>query len=150
MWLLLLRGRSSVHVPSPPLHFWLLPFAPAGRLQSQRLQQLQREAEQKARLQQAGHGGLTDVPEQRLLHEAESSPVPLVCHLAFEGSHLDDELDEHLARLAHEHLGTRFVRTLINLRSMLHLRLRSPPGPGKLLPCCHLSVDLPVFFPQHD
>lgn len=103
-----------------------------GRLQAQRLQQMQREAERKAQLQQVGHGGLADVPESRLLREAESSAVPLVCHVAFEGSPLDDELDEHLVRLAHQHLGTRFVRTLINLRSTLHLRLRSPPGPGLL------------------
>lgn len=105
---------------------------------------MQREAERKAQLQQVGHGGLADVPESRLLREAESSAVPLVCHVAFEGSPLDDELDEHLVRLAHQHLGTRFVRTLINLRSTLHLRLRSPPGPGAVLGTSRLCDPMPT------
>jgi len=94
------------------------------------LRELQLQAERKAALQQAGHGSLGHLPEGRLLREAEASSWPLVCHLAFEGSPLDDELDEHLARLAHRHLGTRFTRTPITLRSTLHLRLRTPPGPG--------------------
>ncbi|PRW60072.1 thioredoxin domain-containing 9-like protein [Chlorella sorokiniana] len=103
-----------------------------GRMRAQRLAQLQQAAEARARLQAAGHGGLVDVPEARLLREAEASTCPLVCHLAFEGSPLDDELDEHLAQLAHRYLGTRFVRARISLRSTLHLRLRTPPGPGLL------------------
>lgn len=92
---------------------------------------MQQAAESRARLQAAGHGGLVDVSEARLLREAEASSSPLVCHLALEGSPLDDELDEHLAQLAHRYLGTRFVRARISLRSTLHLRLRTPPGPGE-------------------
>lgn len=104
----------------------------------QRLRELQREAKRKVALQQQGHGGLMDVAEARLLGEAESSAAPVVCHLAFEGSPLDDEMDEHLARLAHLHLGTRFLRAPITLRSTLHLKLRTPPGPGAppALPAC--------------
>lgn len=104
---------------------------PAGRLRAQRLAQLQQAAQARARLQAAGHGGLVDVPEAKLLREAAAAASPLVCHLAFEGSPLDDELDEHLAQLAHRHLGTRFVRTRISHRSTLHLHLRTPPGPGE-------------------
>ena len=109
----------------------------AGRLRAQRLLELQREAHRKAPLQQQGHGGLVDVPEARLLREVECS-APVVCHLAFEGSPLDDDMDEHLARLAHLHLGTRFLRAPITLRSTLHLKLRTPPGPGAppALPAC--------------
>jgi hypothetical protein len=82
-----------------------------------------------------------DVAEARLLREVESSAAPVVCHLAFEGSPLDDEMDEHLARLAHLHLGTRFLRAPITLRSTLHLRLRTPPGPGAppALPACLIA-----------
>lgn len=110
-----------------------LPRTLAGHLRAQRLQELQRAAEARSRLQQAGHGGLAVVPESRLLREAEGSAAPLVAHLAWEGSVLDDELDEHLGGLAHRHLGTRFVRTVIGPRSTLHLRLRTPPGPGVLV-----------------
>jgi hypothetical protein len=98
------------------------------------LQQLQREAQSKAAVRQQGHGSVSDVPESRLLREAEAAGGPLVCHLALEGSPLDDDLDEHLAALAHQHLGTRFVRAVINLRtSTLHLKLRTPAGPGRCL-----------------
>lgn len=104
------------------------------------MQEMQAAAAQRAQLQQQGHGGVGDVPEARLLREAEASAAPLVAHLALEGSPLDDELDEHLATLAHRHLGTRFVRCRITLRSTLHLRLRTPAGPGALasmaMQCC--------------
>lgn len=145
----------------PPAHSPSTPSSPpstrptAGRLRAQRLTQMQQAAEARARLQAAGHGGLVDVPVARLLREAEASGSPLVCHLAFEGSPLDDELDEHLAQLAHRYLGTRFVRTCISLRSTLHLRLRTPPGPGEsgcewyVLghgPCCTNSAPAAAFL----
>ena len=127
--------RCTHPAPPPPS----LPTA--EHLRAERLLELQREAERRAQLQQAGHGRLLDVAEERLLREAESSAsaasasaasasAPLVAHLAFEGSPLDAELDEHLAQLAHRYLGTRFVRTPITLRTTLHLRLRTPAGPG--------------------
>ncbi|KAL4458222.1 hypothetical protein ABPG75_013087 [Micractinium tetrahymenae] len=103
-----------------------------GRLRDARLQELQTAARRQAELQAAGHGTLRDVPESRLLREAERCAGPLVCHLALTGSPLDDEVDEHLVSLAHRFLGTRFVRTAISLASSLHLRLHTPPGPGLL------------------
>lgn len=102
----------------------------AGQLRDARLRELQAAARQRAELHAAGHGAVRNLPEHRLLREAEQCTQPLVCHLALNGSSLDDELDEHLASLAHRFLGTRFVRTPATLASTLHLRLRTPPGPG--------------------
>lgn len=101
---------------------------------------MQAAAERAVALQQSGHGAVTDVPESRLLREAGASAAPLVAHLALEGWQWSDELDEHMAMLAARHLGTRFVRTPITPASTLHLRLRSPPGPGTLLGCAALLL----------
>lgn len=103
-----------------------------AQLRDARMRELQVAARQRAQLQAAGHGAVQHVPEGRLLREAEGCAGPLVCHLALSGSPLDDELDEHLASLAHRFLGTRFVRAAIRPASTLHLRLRMPPGPGLL------------------
>ena len=101
-------------------------------MRAQRLAELQRAAQAKAHAQAAGHGALADVPEARLLREvAGAGGAPLVTHVAWEGSPLCDELDEHLAGLAHRHLGTRFLRVRAGPASTLHLRLRTPPGPGE-------------------
>lgn len=122
----LVNGNSGLSCAGTCLE----PLRP-GRLRDARMRELQAAARQRAQLQAAGHGGVQEVPESRVLREAECCAGLLVCHLALTGSPLDDELDEHLASLAHRFLGTRFVRTAITLASTLHLRLRTPPGPGE-------------------
>lgn len=117
-------------------------FLCAAQLRDARMRELQVAARQRAQLQAAGHGAVQHVPEGRLLREAEGCAGPLVCHLALSGSPLDDELDEHLASLAHRFLGTRFVRAAIRPASTLHLRLRMPPGPGKDLASLGLRKQL--------
>ena len=102
-----------------------------GRLREARLRELRTAADARSEAQRAGHGTLGDVPEAGLLRAAQqAAPAPFVAHLALDGSPLDDDLDEHLTTLAARYLGTRFVRSRIALHSTLHLRLRTPPGPG--------------------
>ncbi|PSC69616.1 thioredoxin domain-containing 9-like protein [Micractinium conductrix] len=104
-----------------------------GRLREARLRELRTAADARSEAQRAGHGTLGDVPEAGLLRAAQqAAPAPFVAHLALDGSPLDDDLDEHLTTLAARYLGTRFVRSRIALHSTLHLRLRTPPGPGLL------------------
>ncbi|KAK9825410.1 hypothetical protein WJX81_002679 [Elliptochloris bilobata] len=93
------------------------------RLRELRLRDLKEQARRKAQLQSAGYGSLSTVHDTELLEEVRKSEAQTtVCHLAVAGTQVGQQMDEHLAGLAHVHIGTRFLRAPLSRRSAL-LRL---------------------------
>jgi hypothetical protein len=101
-------GRNVHHHQSVDIDE-LLDDPDLERLHAERLQQLQREAEKRAKLYQQGHGTYDEVQEGDFL-EIVTTSERVVCHFFHREFERCRILDMHLSNLATSHLETRFIK----------------------------------------
>jgi len=105
------------------------------RLHSERLAQLQQEAEKRQEMQRKGHGEYQTIEEGDFLEAVTKTHLTVVhfFHLDFERCKI---MDKHLAELCKKYFETRFVRISAQDAPFFSVKLKV-----KMLPCVILFVN---------
>ncbi|CAG0879906.1 unnamed protein product [Darwinula stevensoni] len=102
-------------------------------IRNQRLEALKKQAEQKQHWKQQGHGGYSELPEEKEFFNVTKQSENVICHFYRDSAFRCKIVDKHLNILAPKHIEARFIKLNADKTPFLAERLKIRVIPTILL-----------------